>query len=118
GLPVLTVNGHDTWFQDLELTNSDTQRLGVPHNVGMNIFGSGTKAINVISHDNGGGFGLWSTAVDAEIYGSVIYNVGWEDTSQGTGHSIYTQNLTGVRRLTDNILFNGFSFGIHAYTEQ
>lgn len=116
-LAILTVGGADTWFWDFEVTNSDPQRLLVPHNVGMNMFGPRTKAINIISHDNGGGFGLWSSAVDAEIYGSIIYNVGWEGSSQGAGHSIYTQNATGTRRLSENILFNGFSFGIHAYTE-
>ena len=40
-----------------------------------------------------------------------------EGDRQGMGHSIYTQNDSGTKWLTDNILFNGFSFGIHAYTE-
>ena len=55
--------------------------------------------------------------MDAELYGNLIYNVGFESDNGGHGHSIYVQNTSGTKRIVDNILFNGFSFGIHAYTE-
>jgi hypothetical protein len=71
-------------------------------------------------HDGAQGFGFWTRAVDAELYGNIIYNVGTPaafDGDRAHGHSIYVQNETGVKRIVDNILFNGLSFGIHAYTE-
>ena len=37
-------------------------------------------------------------------------------SDRGHGHSIYVQNVNGNKRIVDNILFDGFSFGIHAYT--
>jgi hypothetical protein len=52
------------------------------------------------------------------LYGNVIYDVGWEEHEAGKGHSIYVQNETGIKRIVDNVLFNGYSFGIHAYTVQ
>ena len=62
--------------------------------------------------------GFWSTGVadDSEIYGSIISHVGWEGSDRGHGHSIYVQNANGTKRITDNILFESFSFGVHAYT--
>ncbi len=53
--------------------------------------------------------------LSSELYGSLIYNIGFEDLSGGHGHSVYVQNTLGYKRIADNILFNGFSFGIHAY---
>jgi hypothetical protein len=83
----------------------------------VNVFGHHIRLINLIVHDDGQGFGFWSPAVDSEIYGSIIYNNGWLGPDRGHGHAIYTQNLNGTKRIHDNILFNQFSYGIHAYTE-
>ncbi len=33
----------------------------------------------------------------------------------GHGHGIYAQNETGTRRIVDNIVFDRFGHGIHAY---
>jgi hypothetical protein len=71
----------------------------------------------MIIHDGRQGFGFWTPAEDSEIYGSIIYNVGAEDPQRGHGHSIYTQNAAGVKRIADTVMFNGMSFGVHAYTE-
>ena len=83
----------------------------------MWVLGPRTKFINMIVHDGEQGFGFWNPAVDAELYGNLIYNVGFDSDDRGHGHSIYVQNTSGTKRIVDNILFNGFSFGIHAYTE-
>ena len=61
------------------------------------------------------GFGFWEPAVDAEIYGCVIHDFGYNAPDRGHGHAIYTQNLKGTKRLVDNIMFHGYGWNIHAY---
>lgn len=122
----LTVSGPHTWFRDFEITNSDTNRIFLDsHNTcfdrqqcrpaGIDVFGAGVKIINLVVHDVGVGIGSWSPAADAEIYGNIIYNVGWQSQIRGSGHGLYAQNATGTRRLTDNIVFNNFHSGAHVY---
>ncbi|HEU4642665.1 MAG TPA: right-handed parallel beta-helix repeat-containing protein, partial [Gemmatimonadaceae bacterium] len=85
----------------------------------VNISGPGVKAINMIVHDNGGnGFGVWSQAPDAEVYGSVVYNNGRQRVTSGYAHGIYTQNDQGSKLFQDNIVFHQFGYGIHAYAEE
>src|SRR4051812_21803594 len=122
--PALTVNGADTWYWGFEVTDSNAQRLNsagyqnpIIRATSVDVFGARTKFINLVVHDGLQGFGFWATATDAEIYGSIVYNVGVDAPDRGHGHSIYTQNAGGTKHITDNILVNGFSFGIHAYTE-
>ncbi len=124
----LQINGAYTWFWDLEVMRSDPDRvtavsgsspsdLSRGHSNGVNVFGDHIRLINLIVHDDGQGFGFWTPAEDSEIYGSLVYNNGWLGPDRGHGHAIYTQNLNGTKRIYDNILFNQFSYGIHAYTE-
>ncbi len=124
----LEVDGAYTWYWGFEVTRSDPDRqtdisgsappdLSRGSSNGINVFGEEVRLINLIVHDDGQGFGFWTPAVDSEIYGSLIYNNGWLGPDRGHGHAIYTQNLDGTKRIYDNILFNQFSFGIHAYTE-
>jgi hypothetical protein len=109
------VEGRYTWYWGFEVTTSET----APGNVmGVNLGGPGVKAINMVVHDNGGnGFGVWSQAPDAEVYGSVVYNNGRQRETDGYAHGIYTQNDQGSKLFQDNIVFHQFGFGIHAYTE-
>ena len=58
---------------------------------------------------------LWKGAVDAEVYGCIIYDNGWPATDRGHGHAIYTQNDQGVKTIADNIMTGGFSYSMHAY---
>ncbi|MGE0128173.1 MAG: right-handed parallel beta-helix repeat-containing protein [Blastocatellales bacterium] len=117
-LPMITVNGEYTHFRDFEITCSDPDRTqGRPGGVGL--FGRGTKLINLVIHDTGIGVGGWTPSIDAEIYGCVIYHIGWQLNQQdrGHGHGIYVQNDAGTKRVADNIIFDQYGFGIHAYTE-
>jgi hypothetical protein len=84
---------------------------------GVTILGAHTRLVNAIVHDNAQGIGFWASAVDSELYGNVIYNNGWEGPDRGHGHAIYTQNDLGTKRIAGNVIFFGFAFGIHAYTE-
>src|ERR1019366_2808888 len=79
--------------------------------------GPNTKFIDLVIHDTGMGFGFWQEAVNSELYGNIIYNCGTQNTMSDKrhGHGIYVQNATGTKMIRDNIVFNQFGWGIHAY---
>ncbi|MFN7926753.1 MAG: hypothetical protein U0Y68_02215 [Blastocatellia bacterium] len=114
----LTVNGAYAIYWGLEVMNSSqdrsTRRAGA-----INVFGAHTKFINNILHDACEGLGVWTSAIDAELYGNIIFNGGWQGASpdRGHGHGVYTQNNTGTKVYRDNVIFNQYGFGFHAYTE-
>jgi hypothetical protein len=114
---VLTINGAWTIFRDFEMTDSDERRSGpeLVRQAAVDVHGPNTKVVNLVVHDLGSGLGLWSDAVDAEAYGNIIYYNGWVGQDRGHGHGIYTQNKTGLRLITDNVVFNQYAIGIHAY---
>jgi hypothetical protein len=127
----ITVMGQHTWFWGLEFTNSEAVRItqnegsspdDIQFGSGMNIgssnaeeAGVGVRLINSVIHNMTSGVGMWRYAVDAEVYGCIIYNNGWQGPDRGHGHGIYTQNQVGTKRIVDNIIFNQFGYGIHAY---
>jgi hypothetical protein len=122
---VLTIQGEHAWYWGLEVTNSAEERntsmtgssSDVPRGEGIGVFARGVRVIHTVVHDNAQGIGFWSPAIDAELYGNVIYNNGWNAPDRAHGHAIYTQNAEGRKRIAENVLFHGFSYGIHAYTE-
>ena len=61
--------------------------------------------------------GLWLEALGSEMYGCIIYHIGWDAPDRGHGHGLYTQNDAQTKTIKDCIIFDVFSFGIHAYTE-
>jgi hypothetical protein len=69
----------------------------------------------MVVHDNANGLGLWLDSHGSEAYGNLIYHNGWQGPDRAHGHGIYTQNQKPTRRIADNIIFNQFSHGIHAY---
>jgi len=117
------VDGSNVWFwgfevANLSVTNRITSCSGTNCNmmpVGFDIYAPGSKFINMVVHDTAQGFGFWTPATNAEIYGSLIYNNGWQGSDRGHGHGIYTQNQTGTKTIRDNIIFQGFGLGIQAY---
>jgi hypothetical protein len=115
----LTVRGAWTIYRGFEVTNSAEDRSR-ERPAGLNIFGRHTKFINLVVHDAGNGMAFWSAASDSEIYGCIIYRNGWQapDPARGSGHGIYAQNETGVKRIIDNIICNQFGWGIHAYAQE
>ncbi len=115
----LVVKGVWTTYWGFEVTDSDTDRTR-ERATGVEIFGAHTKFINLVVHDCGNGIAFWSPALDAELYGNIIYNNGWQSSSdeRGHGHGLYTQNEEGMKLVRENILFNQFGWGIHAYTEE
>jgi hypothetical protein len=84
----------------------------------LDIFGVGTKLINSVVRDTTGAIGLWTPATDAELYGVLVYNTGYQGTDRGHGHALYTQNDTGTKRIRNCVFAQGYSeWGVHAYTE-
>lgn len=115
---VLTVRGAWTVYRDFEVTNSDQSRTlsaAEFRGSGVDILGPNTSFVNLIVHDTGGGFGLWTEAENAELRGSIVFNNGWEGPDRGHGHGVYAQNKFGIKRITDNIIFNQFSHGLHVF---
>jgi hypothetical protein len=121
---VLTVRGEWTIYRDFEVTNSDPRRVVESSGSravkewrgdGVTVVGPHIKLINLVVHDNADGIGFWTSAIDSEVYGCVIYNNGWVGPDRGHGHAIYAQNLEGTKRIADVIAFNNFGRGIEAY---
>jgi hypothetical protein len=134
----LQINGEYTWYWGFQVTSSASGRESDPEdnyhphrgkaiNIGQSddkIENPGIKCINLIVHNTAGGFGIWTSAVDGEIYGCIVFHNGydggaWHDPKsyRGHGHCIYSQSDTrGIRYLKDNILFWGYAMAIHAYT--
>lgn len=116
---VLTIRGAYTWFWGIEVLNSNPTRayssLAAGRATGVDIFGNGVRLINCFVHDNGSGIGFWSNSRDSQIYGTVVYNNGWDGPDRGHGHAVYAQNDQGTKRITDSVFFNSFSHGIHIY---
>jgi hypothetical protein len=118
----MSVLGSYTWFWGFEVTNLAVSNRTVstpgslnPFPNGFDIYAPGSKFINLTVHDTAQGFGFWTAATDADIYGSLIYNNGWQAPDRGHGHGIYTQNQTGTKTIADNIILQGFAMGIQAY---
>src|SRR6185437_720416 len=65
----LQVSGSYTWYWGFEVTNLAITGRNAQFTFGFDIFGPGTRFINLIVHDTGQGFGFWKQAIHAEIYG-------------------------------------------------
>ncbi len=99
----------DVWgleiMQSAPLRNPELQLLDIRTDHG--------RFINLVLHDaNTHGANLWTPGVDAELYGSIIYNNG---THENLDHGIYVHNETGTKHVTDNVFFNNYARGIQVY---
>jgi hypothetical protein len=116
----LNVTGDYSVFWGLELTNSNPTRITATTaelrpDVVVNK-ASHTKYLNLIIHDGGVGFYNEPASLDVEIAGCIIYNNGWQGPDRGHGHGLYLKSLIGPLVARDNVLFNQYGYGIHAYT--
>ena len=120
--PIFNFRGAYTWFWGFEITNTDPVRTAPPgqgnRGSAISLLSKGSKVINLIIHDTGQGVISNDAAPDAEINGCLIYYNGFDSTDRGHGHGLYIQNATGVKRIVDNVIFQQFGWGVHAYTEQ
>jgi hypothetical protein len=117
--------GAFVWFWDLEFAGYNPDRTsgrsGPPewskmaNHAAADTWAPGTRFINCVVHDTGGGLSLWQEDSGGEAYGNLIYHVGGQGPDRGHGHGFYVQNSIGVKRLAENIVFDNFGAGIHCY---
>src|SRR5262245_31497928 len=114
--------GSYTWFWGFEVFNSDPTRYTADGNgpprrgSGTQNSGQGTRMINMIVHDTSQGVLTGEDATDARIYGNLFYYNGYDSPDRGHGHGIYAQNVGSTPKpIYDNIIFEQFGWGIHAY---
>lgn len=124
GQDALTVDGSHTWYLNFEVRSSDPVRStpntgSFPGDIkrGACVVSNGpnNRYINLVLHDCSQGVSFWTPSIDSELYGNLIYYNGWDGGDRGHGHGIYTQNATGVKRISENIIFDQFGIGIQAY---
>ena len=125
GKPALMIYGAWTTYRDFEVFNSNpirhssqqnsSQPTDLPRGQGVVVHAPHTRVVNLVLHDLAGGLDIWSDAIDGEAYGNIIYDNGWQAGDRSNGHGVYTQNREGIRRLRENVIFNQFATGIHAY---
>ena len=109
----LVVLGANTVYWGFEVTSTAAHAVDL---MAVNVQGPGTKFVNMVVHDAGGnGFGVWSPAVNAEVYGSLVYNNGRQRLDGVFAHGIYAQNSAGTQRFAHNVVFNQFGYGVHMY---
>lgn len=118
---VFYVGGQYSEFWDFEITNSDPIRTttSTANNVRPNVvsnYASHTRYVNLAIHDGGVAFYTEPLYQDVEITGCVIFNNGWQGPDRGHGHGLYLKSYTGPVVARDNIIFNQFGYGVHAYT--
>jgi hypothetical protein len=107
-------------FWGLEIAGSETSRNSSGHSeaygirVNQGIESHDVRFINMVVHDvQKMGFGWWQALTNSEISGSLIYFNG----STKLDHGVYTHNVNGTKYLTNNIIFDNASHGLHAYAE-
>jgi hypothetical protein len=121
--PVLEIKStHYVNFWGLEITASYSTRstsrseetYGLRVNQGSSTQSSNVKFINMVIHDvQAQGIGWWQNLTDGEIYGSLFY---FNGTTQ-LDHGVYFHNVSGTKRLVDNIINDNASHGLHGYAE-
>lgn len=127
--PGITVSGNYIQIQDLEIFNSNPQRIStvpgsntpdIPVTGGMTLTGVGAKIINCSVHDNNANGILSFNDTGTLIYGTIIYNNGWNGPDRTHGQGIYTHNPQGVGvKLFSNVIsFNPYALPIKTFTQQ
>jgi uncharacterized protein YjdB len=95
----------------LEIMHSNPLSSGT---YGVNVKAPGARLVNLVVHDAGrSGLGVWNEAPNAVVHGSLIYNNGTVDNKD---HGIYFNGNTGTKYISDNIVFNNWQYGLHAYS--
>lgn len=118
----LRVEGADTWYIGLDVSNGSNDRTLPDGGAGINIYGPRTRIINCFVHDATNGIATWVQAHDVEIYGCIAMHDGYATPgrgggAEGRGYGIYAQSES-TATIENNHFLMGFSYGLHAYTEQ
>ena len=128
-LATLTVGGQYTWYWGFEVFSSEPNRRssqdgswptdlnrGSCIGIAQDVAHIGIRLINLVLHDGTDAIGSFQSHQDAEIYGNLIYNNGWNGaTDRGHGNGMYVQNQTGTKKVSDNIILNQYGGGMQIY---
>lgn len=119
---IFVVRGAWAVYWGFELTSSDPARVSSDRSSNFRpdlVVNNGphNKYVNLVIHDGGVAFYTYSDASSAEIYGCIIFNNGWRGPDRGHGHGLYLKSDEGPLVARDNILFDQFGYGVHAYTD-
>ena len=118
GGEILTIDGANAVFRDFEIMNSSPDRTATRHSGVYLRHATNVKLINLVIHDTGMGVFAEPETKGCEIYGLIIYNGGWQIATRANGHGLYLkQDPSGSKLIQDNVVFNMFGLGIHAYTD-
>ena len=81
--------------------------------------GENNKAINCNIFGGVMGSGVWTPALNFEMYGCIIHDFGViPENTRGSGHAVYTQNDEGTKTYRHNILYRGAGWNFDIYTQQ
>jgi parallel beta-helix repeat protein len=106
----LRADGAYLAFWGFEILQSTPVTYGLQANTAHGRF------INLIVHDAGNqGVSFWTPAIDAELYGCIIYNNG---THENLDHGVYVHNENGTKLIADNVFFNNLARGIQVYASR
>jgi len=119
---IFVVRGAWTVYWGFEVTSSDPTRVSSDRSSNLRpdlVVNNGphNKYVNLVIHDGGVAFYTYSDASTVEIYGCIIFNNGWRGPDRGHGHGLYLKSDEGPLVARDNVLFNQFGYGVHAYTD-
>jgi len=70
----------------------------------------------MIVHDGGPAYYTWSPHGDVEIYGAIIYNIGYDGSDRGHGHGMILKNDVGRWSCATTSCSTLTATAFHAYT--
>ena len=116
-----TVDGQWAMYWGFEVMQSGTARFCdsclALRPTGVYVRGAhDVKLVNLVVHDVGHGVFTENVTQNIEIYGWIVYDGGNVNTTRSDGHGMYIHNDgIGEKLLRDNVVFDQFGFGIHAF---
>jgi len=116
-----TVDGHWAIYWGFEVMQSGTARFCdsclALRPTGVYVRGAhDVKLVNLIVHDVGHGVFTEDSTRNIELYGWIVYDGGNTNATRSDGHGMYIHNNgLGSKVLRDNVIFNQFGYGIHAF---
>ncbi|MDQ3256617.1 MAG: hypothetical protein M3R15_22465, partial [Acidobacteriota bacterium] len=115
----LIVVGAFTRYIGLEFTTLRTKKVYAsgwsPDRPGeFAIAGNNLKVINCIFHDMMG-TSAFANSQDYEMYGNIMYYIGFIGGGTPWGTTAYVQNTTGRKDITDNLMFQQFRHNLQLY---
>lgn len=93
---------------------SGSDPADMPVDKGVSLYAQNIRFINNIIHNHSS---FWSgyESEGSEIYGNIMFNMGWSGPDRGHIHGLYTQNYGLRKTIKDNISFQNFSTGLKFY---